>query len=458
MSTIVNTPQANTPAAGPPPAQRRRRTRTFVILATFLLLLLAIGIIPRILRRQAALDQVNASQNRVATVSAVSARAEASTSELTLPANMLAVSVASIYARSDGYIRERYVDIGSKVKAGQLLALIETPEVDQQLEQGNANVSQAKAALEQARAGLAQAQAALNQNQANLRQAQSNEEISRITNTRWQVLVDKGVIPKQSGDERRTDYDARRAAVAAAQAAVETGQANVNVQQANLVAAQAAVEAQQANVRRLGHLRAFERVTAPFDGVITERKIEKGDLITAGSGSDRNLFSIAQPNILRIQVNVPQTYSVDIKPGDITDVTVQERPGEVFAGKVIRTANALDPIARTLLTEIYVENKNGRLLPGMYSQVRFHVSRSHPVEIVPTDTLIVDSQGMRIATVTAQKTIHFVQVQVGRDLGATIEITNGIGPGEIVVSNPSDSLEEGQHVEAELRPTDKSKG
>jgi RND family efflux transporter MFP subunit len=364
---------------------------------------------------------------------------------------MLAVSVASIYARSSGYVRERYVDIGSKVKAGQLLAVIETPELDQELEQGDATLSQAKAAHEQVRASLAQAQAALNQDQANLRQAQSNEEISRITNTRWQALVNKGVIPKQSGDERRTDYDARRAAVAAAQAAVQTGQATVNVQRANLVAAQAAVEAQQANVRRLSHLRGFERVLAPFNGVITERKIEKGDLITAGSGSDRNLFSVAQPDVLRIQVNVPQTYSVDIKPGDLTDVTVQERPGEIFSGKVIRTANALDPIARTLLTEVYVENKSGRLLPGMYSEVRFHIRRSHAVEIVPTDTLIVDSQGMRVATVTSKKTIHFVPVEVGRDLGATIEITNGVHPGDVVVSNPSDSLQEGQQVEAELR-------
>lgn len=457
MSTIVNAPEPNT-SSSRPPAERKRRTLTFFVLGAVLLVLLAIGIIPRIRRRQAALDQVRVIEDRIQIVSAVRAQPAAGSSELTLPANTLAVSVASIYARSNGYVRDRYVDIGSKVKSGQLLAVIETPELDQELEQGNANVSQAKAALEQARASLAQSQAALNQDQANLRQAQSNEEISRITNTRWQVLVTKGVIPKQSGDERRTDYDARRAAVAAAQAAIETGQATVNVQQANLVAAQAAVEAQEANVRRLAHLRGFERVLAPFDGVITERKIEKGDLITAGSGSDRNLFSVAQPNVLRIQVNVPQTYSVDIKPGDITDVTVQERPGEIFSGKVIRTANALDPIARTLLTEVYVENKSGRLLPGMYSQVRFHIGRSHPVEIVPTDTLIVDSQGMRLATVTSQKTIHFVQVEVGRDLGATIEITDGIHPGDIVVSNPSDSLVEGQPVEAELRPTDKPKG
>jgi RND family efflux transporter MFP subunit len=455
MSTIANPTQETSPSGSP--TQSKRRRFTFIVLGLVLLVLLTIGIVPRILRRQAALDQVRAIGDRVQTVNAVKAEPAAGSSELTLPANTLAVSVASIYARSNGYVRERYVDIGSKVKAGQLLAVIETPELDQELEQGNANLSQAKAALEQARAAVAQSEAALNQDQANLRQAQSNEEISRITNTRWQVLVNKGVIPKQSGDERRTDYDARRAAVAAAQAAVETGQATVNVQRANLIAAQAAIDAQGANVRRLSHLRGFERVVAPFEGVITERKIEKGDLISAGSASDRNLFSIAQPNVLRIQVNVPQTYSVDIKPGDITDVTVQERPGEIFSGRIIRTANALDPIARTLLTEVYVDNKSGRLLPGMYSLVRFHIGRSHPVEIVPTDTLIIDSQGMRVATVTSNKTIHFVHVEVGRDLGTNIEITNGIHPGDMVVSNPSDSLEEGQRVEAEIRPAEKSK-
>jgi RND family efflux transporter MFP subunit len=455
MSTIANPTQETSPSGSP--TQSKRRRFTFIVLGLVLLVLLTIGIVPRILRRQAALDQVRAIGDRVQTVNAVKAEPAAGSSELTLPANTLPVSVASIYARSNGYVRERYVDIGSKVKAGQLLAVIETPELDQELEQGSANLSQTKAALEQARAALAQSEAALNQDQANLRQAQSNEEISRITNTRWQALVNKGVIPKQSGDERRTDYDARRAAVAAAQAAVETGQATVNVQRANLVAAQAAVDAQGANVRRLSHLTGFERVVAPFEGVITERKIEKGDLINAGSGSDRNLFSIAQPNVLRIQVNVPQTYSVDIKPGDITDVTVQERPGEIFSGRIIRTANALDPIARTLLTEVYVDNKGGRLLPGMYSLVRFHIGRSHPVEIVPTDTLIIDSQGMRVATVTSNKTVHFVHVEVGRDLGTNIEITNGIHPGEIVVSNPSDSLEEGQRVEAEVRPTERPK-
>jgi RND family efflux transporter MFP subunit len=457
MSTPVNTPKPETSPFGSPRKQNKGRMRTFILLGAVLCLLLAIGIVPRIRRRQAALDQVHASENRVATVSAVRAQPAAGSAELTLPANMLAVEVASIYARSSGYVRERYVDIGAKVKAGQLLAVIETPELDQELEQGHANVSQAAAAFEQAKASLAQSRAALNQDQANLRQAQSNEEIAGITNARWQVLVSKGVIPKQSGDERRTDYDARRAAVAAAQAAVETGQATVNVQQANLAAAQAAVEAQKANVRRLSHLRGFERVVAPFDGIITERKIEKGDLITGGSGSDRNLFSVAQPDVLRIQVNVPQTYSVDIKPGDITDVTVQERPGEIFPGRVIRTADALDPIARTLLTEVYVDNKRGRLLPGMYGLVRFHIARSHPIEIVPTDALIVDAQGTRLATVTPDKKIHFVHIEVGRDLGASIEITNGINPGDIVVSNPSDLLEEGQQVETELRAIDKPK-
>jgi RND family efflux transporter MFP subunit len=452
MSTIANAPQPNPPPTGQSTVQGKRKRRIVIGLVALLCVLLLIGILPRLRRRQAALDQVHATENRIEAVSAVKAQAAPPSSELTQPANALAVAEATIYARSNGYIRARYVDIGSKVKEGQLLAIIETPELDQEFEQANATVSQAKAAREQARAGLAQAQAALSQAQANLNQAKANEEISRITNTRWQTLVSKGVIPKQSGDERRTDYDARHAGVAAAEAAVETGQATVNVQQANLVAAQAAMEAQEANMRRLTHLRAFERVLAPFDGVITERKVEKGDLITAGSGSDRNLFSIAQPDVLRVQVNVPQTYSVDIRPGDNTDVTVQERPGEIFSGRIIRTANALDPLARTLLTEVYVQNKNGRLLPGMYALVRFHVTRSHPVQIVPTDAVIFNSKGTRLATVTSNKTIHFVTVAVGRDLGANIEITDGLHAGDIVVSNPPDSLEEGQQVQVELRP------
>ena len=457
MSILVNSPQSGESSREPGSANSARSRRALTIAAVVLLLLLAIGIIPRIRRRQAALNLAHAAENRSEVVSAVRAQSAPPISDLVLPANMLAVSIAAIYARSNGYIRERYVDIGTKVKAGQLLAVIETPEVDQELEQAMANASQAQAALEQARANLTQSQAALSQAKANLNQAQANEDIARITNTRWQNLVNKGVIPKQSADERRSDYEARHAAVAAAEAGVDTGEATVNAQQANLTAAKASVEAQNANVRRLTKLRAFERVVAPFAGVITERKVERGDLINAGSGSDRNLFSIAQPELLRIQVNVPQTYSIDIKPGDTADVTVQERPGETFEGKVIRTADALDTQARTLLTEIYVENKNGRLLPGMYSQVRFHLQRSYPVQIIPTDALIINGSGMRVATVTGDNVIHMGPIQVGRDLGPSIEIVEGLRAGALVVSNPPDTLVEGQKVEAQVRAPEPSK-
>jgi RND family efflux transporter MFP subunit len=457
MSTMTNPSQPGESSPAPHRSHTGRSRRTLLIALIALLVLLAIGIIPRLRRRQAALEQAEAAANHLEVVSAVKAQPAPPITDLVQPANMVAVSVASIYARSNGYIRERYVDIGTKVKAGQLLAVIETPEVDQELEQAIANASQAKASLEQARANLSQSEAALSQAKANLSQAQANEEIARITNTRWQNLVNKGVIPKQSADERRSDYEARHAGVAAAQAAVETGQATVGAQKASLIAAQAAVDAQDANVRRLTKLRSFERVVAPFDGVITERKVEKGDLITAGSGSDRNMFSIAQPDLLRIQVNVPQTYSIDIKRGDLADVTVQERPGETFVGKVVRTADALDPDARTLLTEVYVENKDGRLLPGMYSQVRFHLQRSHPVQVIPTDSLIINGEGMRVATLRDGKLIHLVPVQVGHDLGKTIEVVEGLRPGELVVSNPPDTLEEGQKVEPQVSANETSK-
>ncbi len=430
----------------PPPVSRRSRRTMLVGLVILVAVLLLIGIVPRIGRRNSALAQAQGVDNTLPVVSVVKANAAPATSDLILPANIQAVTVASIYARSSGYVKRRYVDIGSHVKAGQLLAMIESPEIDQQLLQERANLQQTRAALKQAEANRAQAQAALHQNNANLQQSEANQEIARITATRWEHLVSKGVLSKQVGDERRTSYEARQAEVSSAQAAIQTGEATVESQQANVTAARANVQAQAANVRRLEEMRGFERIVAPFSGVITERKVEQGDLITSGSGSDRNLFSIAQPNLLRIQVNVPQSNAVNIKVGDKANVMVQELPGEQFPGKIVRTANALDPAARTLLTEVYVDNKDDRLLPGMYAQVKFDLKQARRAIIVPSDALIINGQHTRVATVTPQNTVHFAVVQPGRDFGTNIEILDGLSSGEKIVSNPPDTLVEGGRV------------
>jgi RND family efflux transporter MFP subunit len=376
----------------------------------------------------------------------VRAKLTSSASDLELPGNIQAINLASIYARTNGYVQERLVDIGTPVKTGQLLALIASPEVDQELLQGRAAVEQARAALEQATANLAQAQAQVTQAKANVGQAQANEEIAATTNDRWTRLVNKGVLPKQQGDERRTTFNARHAETAAAIAAEATAEANVGSRTADIAAARAAIDAQLANVRRLEQMQSFERVVAPFDGVITERRIEKGDLISAGSGSDRNLFSVAQSKTLRIQVSVPQNYAVDLQPGQDAQVTLRERPGEVFHGKIARTAESIAAATRTLLTEVQVDNSAGRLLPGMYAEVKFTLSRSHPVVLIPGSALVANGEGTKVAQVQPDQHVHLVTVQVGRDLGTQVEILSGLSGSEEVINNPPDNLAEGQRV------------
>jgi RND family efflux transporter MFP subunit len=417
-------------------------------IAAFLLvaLLLAVGIIPRVQRHARAADTADAASVSLANVLVVRAKLTSSASDLELPGNIQAINLASIYARTNGYVQERLVDIGTPVKTGQLLALIASPEVDQELLQGRAAVEQARAALEQATANLAQAQAQVTQAKANVGQAQANEEIAATTNDRWTRLVNKGVLPKQQGDERRTTFNARHAETAAAIAAEATAEANVGSRTADIAAARAAIDAQLANVRRLEQMQSFERVVAPFDGVITERRIEKGDLISAGSGSDRNLFSVAQSKTLRIQVSVPQNYAVDLQPGQDAQVTLRERPGEVFHGKIARTAESIAAATRTLLTEVQVDNSAGRLLPGMYAEVKFTLSRSHPVVLIPGSALVANGEGTKVAQVQPDQHVHLVTVQVGRDLGTQVEILSGLSGSEEVINNPPDNLAEGQRV------------
>jgi multidrug efflux pump subunit AcrA (membrane-fusion protein) len=365
MSTIDQAPDNRIEMPGQ--GNRPKRTTLWIAAALVAAVLLALGIIPRMQRSARAAGMAETASSSLPNVLVVKAKLTSGSSDLELPGNIQALNLASIYARTNGYVQERMVDIGTPVKAGQLLAVIASPEVDQELAQGRAAVEQARAALEQANANLAQARAQVNQAKANVAQTQANEEIAATTNERWTRLVDKGVLPRQQGDERRSAFNARHAETSAAIAAEATAEANVASRTADISAARAAVDAQMANVRRMEQLQSFERVVAPFDGVVTERRIEKGDLISAGPGSDRNLFTVAQSTTLRIQVSVPQNYAVDLQPGQDAEVTLRERPAETFRGKVARTAESIASATRTLLTEVQVDNSAGRLLPGMYA-------------------------------------------------------------------------------------------
>ena len=388
--------------------------------ALFLLALVAVGAVPRLVHQREALAAVSQSPVTHPIVSLVRPQLGASSSTLLLPGNIEPLYNSAVYARTEGYVERRNVDIGSRVKAGQVLAVISSPEVDQQ--------------LLQARATLAQSEAALQQASASLELAKANAELARITKERDLPLGAQHAISQQMVDEAVQAFQARVADVAAAQA--------------NITAAHANIAANHANVARLEQLQGFERVLAPFDGVITERNIERGDLVTAGSATaGKPLFSIAQSSVLRIQVDVPQSEAINIHEDQKASITVKERLGREYTGTVVRNAGSLDSAARTMLTEVQIDNRDGSLLPGMYAQIKFTLAEQRRSVIIPTSSLIIDNSGIRVARVQDGYRLHFVPVVIGKDMGTQVEVLSGISASDALVSSPSDLLHEGQNVE-----------
>ncbi len=413
MSTAaINTQSPNTQSP-------RKRPTSIAIGVLVLLALLAIGIGPRIVRNREAREVVQASTVLLPEVTVVHPQQAPPETTVSLPGNLQPLYSASIFARTNGYIAKRFVDIGSHVKAGQLLAIIATPEIDQQLNQARADVVEAAAMIEQSKAAY--------------QQAQANLDIARITRNRYAPLIKKHAVTQQSLDEADQTFNARTADLAAAQA--------------NIDVAQASLKSKQAIVGRLVQMQGFERVVAPFDGVITARNVEQGDLVNDGSNDGaKSLFSIAQSNILRVQVEVPQSDALSIKDGQQASLTVQEIPGRRFIGTVTRSAESVDLGARTMLTEVQVDNHDGALIPGMYGQVTFDIKAARPSLIIPSTALVIDKNGMHVVSVSEDKRVHIVPVNIGQDLGSRVEISQGLHGGETLVSNPSDLLYDGQRV------------
>ena len=398
-----------------PEKPRRRGLLAACAVGIPLLALLIAGYLPK-RRRQAALEA--AARNQKSSLPVVNAarvtRAPAQ-ADLLLPGNVQAFTDSPLYARADGYLGRRYVDIGDRVRAGQVLAEIETPELDEQ--------------VRQARASLLQAEAALAQAEANLTQAQATERLAKVTAERWSVLVSRGVLARQDGDQKQADYEV----------AVATRKA----QEANVNAAKNSIGAAEASLRRLVELQGFKRITAPFSGLVTARNVDRGALIASGSASGKELFHVAQINVVRIFINVPQSSAGFVRPGQAADVTVQQLAGKVFSGKVTRTADSLDPSSRTLLTEVDVRNPDYALLPGMYADVKLVNVRNEPPLLVPGDALVTRADGIQVALVADGNRVHFQKVNVGRDLGTETEILSGLKAGELVIINPTDRVREG---------------
>jgi RND family efflux transporter MFP subunit len=388
--------------------------------AVLLVVLIAVGALPRLARQREALAAVQESPVTHPVVTLVHPQQGHTTSELLLPGNIQPLYSAAVYARTEGYVERRYVDIGSSVKAGQLLALISSPEVDQQLLQARATLAQSEASLEQAKAAMEQSKA--------------NAELARLTKERDLPLGQQHAISQQIVDEAVQAHNARVADVSAAGA--------------NIIAAQANVNANRANVARLQQMQGFERVLAPFDGVITARNAERGDLVSTGNAAaGKPLFSIGQSGTLRIQIDVPQSEAVNIQDGQNASIIVNERLGREYTGTIVRSAGSLDSAARTMLTEVQVDNRDGSLLPGMYAQVKFTLATQRTSLIIPTSSLVIDHNGMHAVTVQNDEKIHFVPVVIGRDMGTQVEVLSGLQGSDALVASPSDLLHEGQSVQ-----------
>jgi RND family efflux transporter MFP subunit len=325
----------------------------------------------------------------VPTVSVTTPQQAAPQQEIVLPGTMQAFADAAVYARVNGYLKRWTADIGTRVKKGQLLAEIDTPELDQQ--------------IMQARADLATAQA--------------NTRLAQTTADRYRDLIKSDSVSRQDLDNANGALEAR----------------------------QAAEESASANVKRLEQLQAFRRIEAPFDGVVTARNTEVGALIDSGSNA-KELFHVAQTDRLRVFVNVPQVYSQAATPGLPADLTLKEFPGKSFTGRLARTANAIDVASRTLLTEIDIDNANGQLLAGSYAQVHLKLPTPATTMKLPVDSLIFKGDNLQVATVDASNRVTMVDITSGRDFGDSVEVVAGLKVSDRVVLNPPDSLVDGQTV------------
>jgi RND family efflux transporter MFP subunit len=396
-------PDTTAPAAG----STHRGRLFFIGVAVLLLGALAIGFWRHYTLHAQVMATAEQRRDFVPSVRVAAVRASGSTRSVSWPGTTEAFAQANINARASGYISRRNVDIGSRVKAGDLLVAITAPEVEHQIAQAEGTLAQLEAALQQAKA---------------------NRDLARVTWDRDAPLVNEGWVTKQQGDTDRLNLEAREAAVAVAEA--------------NVIA-------QNAQLKVLNQQRDYQSVVAPFDGVITQRNVDIGSLVQADAANGTYLFTLMRSDVIRIQLYVPQDEAFGLVPGVDAVVRVPELPGRDFLGTVTRIADALQPGTRTLLTEIDVPNPDRALSPGVYCNVELRIPRKTPSLIVPSDAVVFNSAGLSVFVVE-NGVARFHKITVARDFGTTVEVTDGVKDGDVVILNPAVNLTDGQKVE--IRP------
>jgi RND family efflux transporter MFP subunit len=389
MNIELETPK---PVQAEAPVASRSRKPLFFVAAALIgaAVLAVVGIVPR-LERRTALAAAQARTEAGTRVSVVLPRLAPKEIVLTLPGGTQAIQETTLYARTSGFLSQRKADIGDRVEAGQLLAVIESPELDQELERTAVH-------LEESRANLI---------------------LARSTLQRIATLIQSHAVSEQ-------EYDDQKVRVNSADASVKAG---------------------EADVRRLTALQSYEKVVAPFSGTITARNVDKGALVTSGSGTTvTSLYSIADTSGLRVFIDVPQNAAPGVTEQQAAEVFVRELPGRIFKAQVVRTARALDPATRTLRTELFLPNPDGALMPGLYVQVKLTVQRETPGVLIPARTLVLGKEGPRVVVVSADRKAELRPVKLGRDFGPEIEVTEGLDGKEQLVENPTDDLENGRLV------------
>ena len=389
--------QVNSVSATPAP-KRTQRGRS-VALATILVLCVGYTVFAGIESRveaKAALHKV-AANSAISPVNVVLPKGGAEAEEVELPGNTEAFTDTPIYARTSGYIKHWYVDIGARVKQGQLLAVVETPELDQQLQQAEAQ----------------------------LKNAEANLQIADITATRWQNLLKTDSVSHQEADQAVSDLHSK----------------------------EALVESNKANVDRLEQLQSFERIVAPVGGVITARNTDVGALIQADTTAPKELFHLSAIQKLRIYVPVPEVYAPSVKTGDKAAVTLDAFPGQAFTGTLVRNANAIDSASRTLNVEVDVDNSSGQLMPGAYAFVHFKLPAKRGAVTIPSNALLFRSEGLRVGVVRNSH-VALLPITIGQDYGDSVEVVSGLTARDSVIVNPSDSLANGAQVQVEGNPKD----
>lgn len=381
------------------PAEPRQRSRWKMPLAAVIFIggaafLAFMGIESR--EQSVAQLRTKAAERAVPTVAAAAPAVEQSIGILDLPGRLDAYYQAALFARVSGYVATRNVDIGSHVKTGDVLATIDAPDLDQQLSQAESDLVNAKA----------------------------NAALAKVTNERYQALLPSNYVTHQAADEKKADLDAKNALV----------------------------KSEQANVDRLKALTEYKRIVAPFDGIVTVRNTDVGNLINTGSATGSEMFVVADVHKLRLYVNVPQAYVPMIPTGTVGILTVPERPGKTYEAKVEASSGAVDAASGTTRMQLIVDNAVGELMPGAYANVRLKVGSKHNVLVVPSSAIIFDKAGLRVATVGTDDKVNLKSITIGRDRGATVEIASGLAPEDRVIESPPDGIDDGDKVNVKEKP------